>query len=149
MCYNREEFLIRKAVQDDLDQLKALADLEIETIGFTMLSVLQEGIGLGYMFVAEVSGRIVGFQQYYHRKRDRKTTLYRKVIAEPWRRKGIGSKLVNAVVDEARLLGREKLVLKCPEDNESNKFHQSYGFEIVGTEPGKRRRLNVYEYRLE
>jgi len=140
--------LIRKAIIDDLSAIKKLADLETETLGFTIQSAILEGIQMGYVFVAEIDGKIVGFQQYYHRKGDLQTTLYRKTVSKDFRSRGIGTKLVDAVVSEARELGREVLVLKCPVDNTSNEFHKHYGFVLVRIEPGKKRELNVYEYKI-
>ncbi len=141
-------FIIRKATLQDLDQIKNLADSETETLGFIRRAAIIEGIELGYVFVAESNGKLIGFQQYYHRKRDLKTILYRKTVIREWRRKGVGKQLVDSVMDEAIKLGRESILLKCPIDNESNFFHQSYGFVLIGVEPGKRRKLNVYEFRI-
>jgi ribosomal protein S18 acetylase RimI-like enzyme len=140
--------IIRKATIDDLKSIKALADQEKIALGFTFSSVIQEGIEQGYIFVAEYSGEIVGFQQYYHRKRDAVTTLYRKTVAKDWRNKGIGKMLVDEVKEEARHNGKEILRLKCPIDNASNQFHMDYGFELIRVDPGKRRKLNVYEYKI-
>jgi N-acetylglutamate synthase-like GNAT family acetyltransferase len=140
---------IRKATRDDLNAIKELADSEIKTLGFTIRSAIEEGINLGYVFVAEADGQIIGFQQYYHRKKDLQTTLYRKMVSENFRHKGVARKLVDAVVKESKELGRSVLVLKCPFDNESNEFHKAYGFVLARVEPGKRRKLNVYEYQID
>ncbi len=140
--------VIRKASEADLQAIKNLADREKYSLGFTRRSALEEGIRSGSIFVAEVDSQVIGFQQYYHRKSDLITTLYRKTVAHEWRNKGIGSLLVDAVVEEARQAGKELLRLKCPVDNPSNKFHQDYGFVLVRVDPGRRRKLNVYEYRI-
>lgn len=139
---------IRKAKSEEADQIKNLADSETETIGFVPKAAIREGIDQGYVLVAVVEGEVVGFQQYYHRKRDRQTTLYRKVVSKTWRDKGIGTKLTRFVLNESKRLGRDKLVLKCPVDNPSNVFHKKFGFKLIRTEEGKKRRLNIYEYRL-
>ncbi|HJR79994.1 MAG TPA: GNAT family N-acetyltransferase [Anaerolineales bacterium] len=148
MCYTYSDVIVRKAVSCDLASIKKLADCETRSLGFTVISAIVEGIELGFVFVAEVQGEVVGFQQYYHRKRDLQTTLYRKTVAKKWRRQGIATKLVDAVVEEAKKLNREVIFLKCPIDNESNKFHLRYGFKKIRVDSGKRRKLNVYEYRL-
>ena len=36
------------------------------------------------------------------------------------------------------------LQLKCPIDNESNKFYERIGFKKVGVVSGKKRELNVW-----
>jgi N-acetylglutamate synthase-like GNAT family acetyltransferase len=155
MCYNKiqnpssnPQILVRKATTKDLPQIKKLADAETKTLGFTQRGAILDGIQAGYVFVAVRENQIIGFQQYYHRKKDLQTTLYRKSVAKEWRYKGVGTMLVNAVVDEAKKLGREKLLLRCPVDNSSNEFHKKFGFVLVRTEPGNKRKLNVYEYRL-
>ena len=134
MCYNSStNVIIRKANESDIDQIKDLADQEKNAIGFVNRSAIIDGINQGYVFVAQISNEIIGFQQYYHRKNDLQTTLYRKAVVTEWRFKGIGTRLVDAVVEEAKNLGREKLHLKCPVDNESNEFHKRYGFKLIRT----------------
>jgi len=145
---SKTDILIRKAVIEDLDQIKKLADAETETLGFVPRGAIRDGVEGGFVLVAVIKNKIIGFQQYYHRKKDLQTTLYRKTVAKEWRSKGIGTMLVQAVIEEARGLGKKRLLLKCPVDNSSNQFHQKFGFLLIGTEPGKKRKLNIYEYRI-
>lgn len=141
-------FRIRKAVAKDLSQIKALAARNSDALGFVLRPVLAEAISEARVFVAEVGDSIVGFQEYYHRKRDGQTTLYHKCVDLRFRRLGMGKALVDAVADESRKMGRQYLLLKCPHDLPANAFHRGYGFRLIRREKGRRRRLNVWRFDL-
>lgn len=138
----------RKARESDLDAIKAIADSEKAAFGFITRATIRAAIAQGGMMVVTVDSDVVGFQHYYHRKRDLQTTLYHKAVMLKWRGQGLGTMLVDAVVEEARSLGRQSLRLKCPADLPSNGFHANYGFKLVGQERGKRRALNLWEFSL-
>ena len=139
---------IRRGTLKDLDELKVLADLEKPSLGFTTRGTLQGALKNRQLFVAVMGDRLVGFQHYYHRKKDTQTTLYKKMVKLEWRRIGLGKMLVDAVRDEAKELGKETLLLKCPVELPANAFHASYGFTLLRQEKGRRRQLNVWEYQL-
>jgi GNAT superfamily N-acetyltransferase len=141
-------FEVRKARAEDLTAAKKLAAENADALGFVLRSALAKAIAEDRMVVAEAGGRLIGFQEYYHRKRDGQTTLYHKCVSLPFRRRGVGTALVNTVVDESRREGRQFLLLKCPQGLPSNKFHESYGFRLVAVEGGRRRKLNVWRYDL-
>lgn len=145
MC---SEVIIRKAQFFDLDQIKKLSDYERDTIGFMTRATYEKAIIDNCIFVACISERVIGFQYYYHRKRDSQTTLYQKTVDEEYRNLGIARLLVQAVIEEARSIGHTKICLKCPEDLPSNEFHKKIGFKFVRQDIGKKRKLNVYELEI-
>ncbi len=126
--------------------MKKLAAENSDALGFVLRSVLAKAIEENRLVVAEAGGCLIGFQEYYHRKRDGQTTLYHKCVATAFRRRGVGKALVDAVVAESRKAGRQFLLLKCPENLPSNEFHRSYGFRLSGTEQGRRRKLNIWRF---
>lgn len=138
------DIIIRKAIHNDLDQIKHLSDQERQTIGFLTRETYKEAINSGNIFVATVDEIVVGFQYYYHRKRGLQTTLYQKTVAKEYRNLGIARLLVAAVIEEARLIGHKELRLKCPEGLYSNSFHKKMGFVLTGVEPGRKRKLNIW-----
>lgn len=140
--------VIRCAAKRDLDSVKAIADDNRSALGFVTRATFEQLIGNEQLVVATLNRCVVGFQSYYHRKRDLQTTLYHKCVAQEHRRRKIGTLLVDEVVAQCRLLGREKVLLKCPTDLASNAFHKSYGFRYVGTVGGRKRDLNVWELAL-
>lgn len=133
---------------DDLKQIKSLAAENSDALGFVLRSALAKAIEENRIVVAEVNKRLIGFQEYYHRKRDGQTTLYHKCVSSEFRRFGVGKALVDAVVNESRIMGRQFLLLKCPEDLTSNEFHRNYGFALIRTENGKRRKLKIWRLDL-
>lgn len=136
---------VRKATLFDLDRIKFIADLERDTIGFMTKATYMKAIEMGNILVVIVDGLTVGFQSYYHRKKDLQTTLYQKAIIKEYRFEGLGKLLVDTVIEEAKSIGHQKLLLKCPVDLPSNLFHERIGFTLVRQELGKKRKLNVWE----
>jgi ribosomal protein S18 acetylase RimI-like enzyme len=135
---------VRKARAEDLDAVKALADANKASLGFVLRPALAAGIQRDWLMVAERAGQVIGFVHYRHRQ-DSQTTLYEICVDEASRRNGVGRSLVQALAIESQALGRACIRLKSPADLLANKFYQQLGFELVGTEPGKRRPLNVWE----
>jgi N-acetylglutamate synthase-like GNAT family acetyltransferase len=146
--FGLKNIVTRKANLSDLVAIKQLADKEKSSLGFITRQTIMEAIANSSIMLIVVNGKIVGFQHYYHRKRDLQTTLYHKTIDKEFRGHGLGRILVNSVIEEARLLGRKKLFLKCPIDLPSNHFHKAIGFVLVGKEQGKKRELNLWEYSI-
>jgi N-acetylglutamate synthase-like GNAT family acetyltransferase len=142
------QILIRKAIPSDLDDIKRLAEKERFSIGFMTRATYASAIEQGNILVILLTGRLIGFQNYYHHKRDRQTTLYQKTIDINYRNQGFGRMLLEAVITESRSIGHNKLFLKCPVDLSSNEFHRKCGFKLVGQEPGVKRRLNIWELYL-
>ncbi|HIQ06285.1 MAG TPA: N-acetyltransferase [Anaerolineae bacterium] len=138
---------IRKGRPSDLDAVKALADANKAAIGFVLRPALVAAIERGWLLVVEAEGAILGFANYRHR-RDQQSTLYEICVAEPYRGQGIGRALMDALVAEAQALGKTWIQLKCPVDLPANRFYQRLGCELIGTEDGRRRPLNIWRLRL-
>lgn len=136
--------IIRKAIDDDLEQIKTLADLERKSLGFITRATILQSIKQHETIVAEKDNCVIGFQMYHHRK-DRQTTLYKKTVNKRYRRLGVGRRLVDFVVSEAKEIQQTRVKLKCPEDNDSNNFHHAIGFTLIGIEEKPKRNLNIYE----
>ena len=141
------QFTIRKAEQEDIDRIKAIADSNKDAIGFVLRPALVEAIQRKWVLVAEDSGQLIGFAQYRHR-RDSQTTLYEICVAEEYRGNGVGRALLDALVEESRRLGKTIIRLKCPADNEANGFYDHLRFVRVGWEQGRRRKLIRWESQL-
>lgn len=142
-----DQFTIRKAEQEDLDSIKAIADANKDAIGFVLRPALVKAIQRRWVLVAEDNGQLIGFANYRHRQ-DQQTTLYEICITEDYRGNGAGKALLDALVEESHRLGKTVIRLKCPADNKANDFYNSLKFVRVGLEQGKRRRLVHWEKQL-
>ncbi|MBE2199250.1 MAG: GNAT family N-acetyltransferase [Anaerolinea sp.] len=134
---------IRSALPEDIDVIKQLADSHKHELGFLRRPALLEAIERHELLVAENGVGIVGFVEYRHR-RDQQTTLYNVVVHPQHRGHGTGRRLMTNLEQEARKLGKSWVLLKCPEDLESNTFYEHIGYEKVDMEKGKTRRLNIW-----
>lgn len=107
--------IIRKGVESDLSAvhklIRALAIYEKapDQVETTVESMKQDGFGenpLFGFFVAEIPGRIVGLSLYYYRYSTWKgKLLYLEdlIVLEEYRRSGIGRKLMDATIREAKI----------------------------------------------
>jgi GNAT superfamily N-acetyltransferase len=142
------ELTIRKAISTDLDAIKSLADAHSHELGFVLRPALARSIERSELVVAANSTGPIAFAEYHHR-RDAQTTLYHIVVAPDYRRQGIGRWLIERLADEARATGKEIIVLKCPATLPANDFYAHTGWSLAGSEPGKRRPLNLWQLPLD
>jgi ribosomal protein S18 acetylase RimI-like enzyme len=149
MTLAHSSIAIRQAELRDLAAVKQMADANTNSLGFVPRPALAAGIARGWLLVAECvtegAGEIVGFVHYRHRQ-DLQTTLYEICVARYHRRRGIGIALVSALAAEAASLGKTHVRLKAPTEIAANNFYRAVGFSLIGTEPGRKRDLNIWAY---
>ncbi|MBN2393031.1 MAG: GNAT family N-acetyltransferase [Anaerolineae bacterium] len=143
MISGNAEITLRKATEEDLDNIKIMADAHRRELGFVRRPALLEAIHRKEIIVAQNSRHLAGFVHYRHR-RDEQTTLYDIVVAAEYRLIGIGKALVQTLVAEIQALGKQTLILKCPAELPANTFYTHLGFERWKEEPGKHRPLIVW-----
>ena len=137
---------IRKATEDDIDEIKSIADTHRYELGFIRRPSILERIAKAELFVATKRGEVVGFVDYHHR-RDEQTTLYHIVVTGKWRGKGIGRLLFEALILESVVKGKRLIKLKCPAELLANQFYRHLGLAWVERQNGNKRTLNVWVYR--
>lgn len=142
------DLVIRKAVVEDLPQIRVLARSHYRELGFLGNGEIAAAVSREEVVVAEQFSKIVGFQEYRRLKREPVTRLYHKAVIPRCRLLGIGRRLVQHVAREAISEDRKWLVLKCVEGIPANAFHKKCGFKLIAKEAGKRRPINVYSLSL-
>lgn len=135
---------IRKAVSSDIDAIKVLVDDNRRELGFVLRPALLESIQRDEVLVATDGKVLMGMVDYHHRQ-DEQTTIYHIVVADEWRRQGIGSQLLTVLREESRDKGKTHILLKCPVDLPANDFYSKVGFQLVAVENGRSRKLNVWK----
>lgn len=109
--------MVRLAVMDDIDSIKKIADKYSREIGFVIRSSLVESCNARSLLVKIFNNQIIGFCKFHHR-RDGVNVIYELCVSEEYRRRGFAKELINAIPKPIRL--------KCPVDNDSNKFYQNW-----------------------
>ena len=111
------DIIVRKAVKKDCQRLlelvnelalyeRAPQDVTVENQHF-----IESGFGaqpVWWAFVAEADGIVVGFALYYIRYstwKGQKMYLEDIIVTESWRGKGVGSKLMDRLITEAKERG--------------------------------------------
>ena len=98
------------------------------------------------LYTVKRNGRVVGAALANHCVRKPQTTLYEIAVREEHRREGIASELLTRLCRDSPHV---KLVAKCPESLPANEWYLATGWDLIGVDSGKNRRLHVYEYAID
>jgi ribosomal protein S18 acetylase RimI-like enzyme len=132
--YKLEGFL-----PEELDSVYKLFNKFSKEVGFVMKPSIIESARRRNLIVVKDGDKVIGSCKFNIRKRDKVGVIYEVVVDNEYRGKGIGLECINIVRGKCLYLE-----LKCPVDNESNKFYEKVGFKKVGVIKGKKRELNVW-----
>jgi ribosomal protein S18 acetylase RimI-like enzyme len=135
---------IKPAQLKDVSLIKGIASANKDALGFIVTAKILDAIQAGRVIIATGDKDIIGFLIFRHRKFDRQTTISEICVCEKFRCCGFGRSMVEALFRQCIDLGREFILLKCPENLPANGFYRHIGFDLLRTEPGKKRRLNVW-----
>lgn len=128
-----------------IDQIKSIADEHRSELGFHSRQSFIDSSQRNELFVAKIYGDIKGFVRFHHR-RDHLTTLYEIATAQEARNKGVGRKLIKALIADCREVGSRCIKLSCPIELPANQFYEKLGFVrwYRRSHPGKSRPLNEW-----
>lgn len=158
--------MIRKATRTDA---RAIADIYNEYVRNSVISFETEAVSLSAMqqrieeisgqypyWVYEEDGKVIGYC-YAHGWKERaaykhtfETTIYLEAASQG---KGIGSQLLQILIDECRKAGAHVLIACIVAGNENSiKLHEKFGFQRVAhfSQVGMKfgRWLDVVDYQL-
>ncbi len=151
MTSGSTDWVVRKAVLADLEQIKKIADQHKRELGFVVRRALERSIEGNEVLVTDRDfDGVTAFTQYHYR-RDNHITLYNIAVIDGYRSLGLGTKMIDALVMESHLVhgNTQAIVLKCPSGLPANAFYEKLGFVLVSVEPGKHRALNIWRLALE
>lgn len=135
-------FGIFRANTDDIPAIQKIARQFSNELGFVMRVSLERAIAKSELHVAKnPDGEVIGFVNW-HRvkigKNKNTSTIYEIAVHKDYAKKGVGRNLLWSVPCPIRL--------KVTTDNDrANAFYQSINMQLVTTEQGRKRPLNVYE----
>ncbi len=131
----------------DVDVVKRIADQHRAELGFHARQAYVDSLNKGELLIAKIADQIVGFTRYHHR-RDNRTTLYEIAISPTARDKGIGRKLIKALIEDCQCVSSRYLRLSCPVELPANRFYEAVGF-IKSTRRSRRGRSRpLFEWEL-
>src|SRR5918912_1773192 len=128
-----------------ISQVKLLADKHRLELGFHSQQTFIDSSAKNELLVAKINGAVKGFVRFHHR-RDHLTTLYEIASAPEARGKGVGRKLIDALVTDCKEVGSRCIRLFCPAELPANQFYKKLGFVRSSrrSHPGKSRPLNEW-----
>jgi len=133
------EYKLKGFLPEELDSVYKLFNKFSKEVGFVMRPAIIESARRRNLIVVKDGDKVIGSCKFNIRKRDKVGVIYEVVVDNEYRGKGIGLECVNIVRGKCLYLE-----LKCPIDNESNKFYEKVGFKKVRVISGKKRKLNVW-----
>lgn len=151
-AYNQHSVAVSTSKIDVVSEAKKIASKFSSELGFVSTAALKESFDKQCLDV--IPG--VGFAHWHHR-RDGQTTIYSLAVLKEAQKQGWGRLLFYRVLCSLiecrnhfdRSASKFSIVAKCPENLPSNSFYRAMGFDLVATEPGKKRALNVWHYSVE
>lgn len=145
-AYNQHRVASQNQSKADLAKsAKLIASRFTRELGFVHLRALEASEAKRELEVLPGIGFV-----HFHYRRDRQTTIYSLAVLPEHQRQGWGRLLFYRVLCRAIENGSDRIFLKCPEDLiGANKFYRNLGFQLTGIDPGKRRSLNCWEYKID
>lgn len=146
----REDFsLLQDLERDAAERFAALPDLPDIPDDVTPIEELEEALGAGLIWVAEVGGRVAGYA--YAAPLDGALHLEEVSVSREFGRRGIGRRLVNEVIEKAKDGGYSAVTLTTFRDVPWNApFYAGLGFRVLEEEEfgeGLREALEAEERR--
>lgn len=131
----------------DIDFAKQIADEHRSELGFHSRQAYIDSLNKGELLIAKVDNQVVGFTRFHHR-RDHRTTLYEIAVNSDVRGKGIGKKLITALVDDCKRQSSRSIRLSCPVELPANRFYASNGFIRTTRRSRRGKSRPLYEWEL-
>ncbi len=144
---------IRLAKLEDIKGAKRIATQYSNELGFVNSAVLIEAQKRDWLLIASrydtenQSEEVIGFVNF-RIKKDNNCTLYEIAVKRDYHGEGIGKRLLDDLIWRVFVTGGTEISLKCPVDLPANNFYQRNSFILYGTEPGRKRELNIWKYHI-
>lgn len=131
-------FGIFRATIDDIPAIQKIARQFGNELGFVMRVSLERAVAKSELHVAKnPDGDVIGFVNW-HRLKKGTSTIYEIAVNSDYQKLGVGRNLLWSVPCPIRL--------KVTIDNDkANAFYQHLNMQLIDTEQGRKRPLNVYE----
>ena len=131
----------------DVDVVKHIANQHRTELGFHARQAYLDSFNKSELLIAKRADQIVGFTRYHHR-RDNRTTLYEIATASEARGRGIGRRLIDALIIDCQRVSSRCIRLSCPVELPANRFYEAIGF-IRSTRRSRRGKSRpLYEWEL-
>ena len=116
------------------------AVLEIETASFTspwtreMYLAELQNVGVSFCYLARESGTVLGFCSFWRVVDE--LHINNLAVAEPYRRRGIGTALLDYVLNEGARMGARRATLEVRRSNDAARhLYERLGFSAAGVRP--------------
>ena len=131
----------------EIDDVKDIADQHRTELGFHPRQTYIDSLNKGELLIAKIDDRVVGFTRYHHR-RDKRTTLYEIAVIPEARNKGIGDRLIKALIADCQRVSSRCLRLSCPVELSANHFYEAVGFIRSARRSRRGKSRPLYEWEL-
>lgn len=135
--------MIRYANELDIPGIKEIADSHKKELGFTNIAIIRDAQQHNQIIIIEQDNILVGFIRFRLRKDD--VAVIYEIVVGP-KRTGYGSQLIHHFIRIAGESNKQYIRLKCPIELAANSFYKKMRFHLIGSEVGKKRELNIWQY---
>lgn len=137
----------RHGVVGEEEVIQKIATEFSAELGWVRLPQIRLWIKKKWCIVAECEGKMAGFNLLTVVKKGRTGLTSNSICILPdYLRKGIGRKFREYAIELLEKKGWQTILAKCIESSRANYLNQSMGFKLIGFDPGKKRKLNIWCY---
>lgn len=139
---------VEKAINSSVvDQIKTIADSHRTELGFHSRQTFLDSLKREEILIAKIDNNLAGFVRYYHR-RDGQTTLYEIATIREKRSKGVGRRLIDALIADCQRVGSRYIRLSCPVELPANRFYEAMSFIHSARRSRRGKSRPLYEWEL-
>ena len=130
---------IRPLKLEEIDKAYILFNKYSVEVGYVMKPSIREAVFQGNI-IGAFEDKLIGVCKFNVRKKDKTLVIYEIAVDEAYRGKGIAREMIMTLLQIC-----DRIMLKCPVDNESNYFYKKIGFKLKGVEKGRKRKLFIWD----
>lgn len=124
--------------EEEIDIVYKLFNKYSKEVWFVMKPTIRERLNKKELTIYRKDDKII-WACSFHKKRDWFTVIYEIVVDKDYRGNGYGKDMIEFLIYK-----RHNIILKCPIDNESNKFYDKIWWKLYWVEKWKKRQLNLW-----
>ena len=129
-----EEFLIREALAADVKQIAEIEKVSFKTPWSEEMILSEMKEPLSCFYVAVFQQKIIGYYGFLHILDE--LHILNVAVDPDLRQKGVGKKLIEHLVEQARALSARAVTLEVRESNlPAIRLYESFGFACAGVRP--------------
>ena len=136
---------------DVIESIRKLMKENPKALGFIPITGIKIAYAKNRIITYIDDNELKGYLYFGPLNKDNHIKIYQLCIKEDSKRKGIGKKLFNGLLEKFSQYRVTGIRVRCADDLKANYFWRSHGFELIDTvlSKNKERYINIYFYKIK